>query len=463
MQNWYTALALTILITSCSEAPIQDRASSTAFNNQIERDGKFEVIPMQGSFKVKRAILPNGLKLLILKDSSSPTFAYQTWYQVGSRNEVMGKTGLAHLFEHLMFKGTKNHKEGEFDRLLEAVGVEGENAFTTNDHTVYVQELPKENTDLIIGLESDRMINLLVNNESFKTEREVVQNERRYRKENSPEGSIYQALFETAFVVHPYHWPVIGYEQDLTLMNAQDARNFYESYYSPDRATIVVVGDVDEDAIYKKINRAYGTIPAKKILDGVITPEPEQTAQRRKRLVLNLEVEKLWMAYKIPESNSPDAATIEVIQGLLSEGKNSRLNRALVDTGVSSDVGTGSMDLKDPGLFLIETDLQKGKSTTLAEPIILRELDRLKNTLVSPEELKRALNVLQFHFLAKLSTSHGKANYIGSSELQNGSLENSLTLQNKIRTVTPEQIQAAAQKYFDTAKLTVIIAVPKNK
>ena len=245
-------------------------------------------------------------------------------------------------------------------------------------------------------------------------------------------------------------------------MNSQDARDFYERFYTPDRATIIVVGDVDEDELYEKIDRAYGNIPAKHTPDGNITVEPEQTAQRRKKLSLNVEVEKLWMAYKAPEATSPDAPAMEVLQGILSEGKNSRLDRALVDSGIASDVGSGSMDLKDPGLFLVEADLLKGKSALIAEPIILRELERLKNTLVSPEELKRVLNVMQFHFLAGLANTHGKARYIGQSELQLGSVEAALNLQNQIRAVTPEMVQAAAQKYFVTSKLTVITAVPKK-
>ncbi len=466
MQKIHLAFGVSILLSACSHAPvkteIQPGQVAAPVAASVTHEGKFEVIPMIGNFKAKRAVFPNGLKLVFLKDTSSPTFAYQTWFNVGSRNEVVGKTGLAHLFEHLMFKGTKNHKEGEFDALLERAGEEGENAFTTTDHTTYLQELPKKELDLIVGLESDRMVNLIVNDESFKTEREVVQNERRLRKENSPEGQMYQNLFETAYTVNPYHWPVIGYEQDLNLMNAQDARDFYERYYSPDRATIVVVGDLDEDDLYDAVDKAYGKIPARRTPDNPITQEPEQTAQRRKRMSLNVEVQKLWMAYKIPESSSPETPVIEVIQGILAEGKNSRLDRALVDSGISTSISAGSLNLKDPGLFLIDTDLQKGKTTTLAEPIILRELERLKNNLVTQEELTRVMNVMDFHFYAGLVNTHGKATFIGQSESQLGSLEASLDLQNKIHGVTPEMIQAAAQKYFNTSGLTVIVATPKN-
>jgi zinc protease len=455
-----SALAAALIISSCSHTP--QHRSEPVIPGVVTHEGHFEVIPLTANFSAKRAVLSNGLKIIIVKDSSSPTFAYQTWFNVGSRNEVIGKTGLAHLFEHLMFKGTTNHADGQFDSMLERAGAEDENAFTTNDHTVYVQELPKEQLDLIVGLESDRMVHLIVDDNSFKTEREVVQNERRFRKENSPEGTIYQTLFETAFTESPYHWPVIGYEQDLTLMGAQDARNFYERYYSPNRATIVIVGDVDEDEVYSKIKKAYGSIPNKPNDDAPVAVDTEQTAQRRKKLQLNVEVEKLWMAYKIPAASAADAPVLDAIQGILAEGNNCRLNRALVDSGIAGSASAGSLGLKDPGLFLVEADLQKGKTALLAESVITRELERLKNTPVSSDELKRALNVMRFRFFERLATTKGKANYIGQAELQLGSLEAGLAQEQQLAQVTPEQVMQVANKYFDTSKLTVIVAVPKK-
>ena len=441
--------ATSLLFTACGHQSQNIKSNESAKN-------------VAGNFEVKKVQFKNGLKLLILKDSSSPTFAYQTWFNVGSRNEVIGKTGLAHLFEHMMFKGTKNHKEGEFDSILEQVGVEGENAFTSNDHTVYVQELPKEHLGLIIDLESDRMVNLLVNDQSFKTEREVVQNERRFRKENSAEGTIYQTMFETAFIDSPYHWPVIGYEQDLNMMTAQDARDFYEKYYSPDRATIVVVGDVDENEVIRKVEKAYGSLQAKNTPDGEIKKDPEQTAQRRKKIPLNIQSEKLWVAFKIPEAANPDTAVFEVIQGILTDGMNSRLNRALVNSGIATEISSGSFSLRDPGVFVFMADLQKGKSASLAEGIILRELEQLRTKLVSEEELRRAKNLMRFHFYEKLATASGKAHFLGEFETTYGNFEAGLKLQTEIQKVTPEQINQAIKQYFNTTKMTVMTGVPKQ-
>ena len=443
-------LTLTSLaITSCGHQAQNIKSDSSAKN-------------VAGNFEVKRVQFKNGLKLLILKDPSSPTFAYQTWFNVGSRNEVIGKTGLAHLFEHMMFKGTKNHKEGEFDSILEQAGVEGENAFTSNDHTVYVQELPKEHLDLIINLESDRMVNLLVNDESFKTEREVVQNERRFRKENSAEGTLYQTMFETAFTESPYHWPVIGYEQDLNLMTAQDARDFYEKFYSPDRATIVVVGDVNENEVIKMVEKAYGSLQPKNTPDGDIKRDVEQTAQKRKKVPLNIQSEKLWMAYKIPEANHPDTPVFEVIQGILSDGMNSRLNRALVNAGIATSVSSGSFSMRDPGIYVFMADLQKGKSASLAESIILREIEKLKNKPITEEELVRVKSLLKFHFYEKLTTASGKAHFLGEFETAYGNFDAGLNLQKEIMKVTPERVNQVINQYFETKKMTVLTGVPKK-
>jgi zinc protease len=415
-----------------------------------------------GSFKVTRVIFQNGLKLLILKDPSSPTFAYQTWFAVGSRNEEVGKTGLAHLFEHMMFKGTKNYPEGMFDSILEQVGAEGENAFTSNDHTAYVQELPKKNIELIVKLESDRMTNLVVDEKSFKTEREVVQNERRFRKENSAEGTIYQTMFETAFMDNAYHWPVIGYEHDLSVMSAQDARDFYERFYSPDRATIVVVGDVDEKEVIHLVEKNYGKLAAKNTPDNKVVLEPVQTAQRRKKLKLNLQSQKLWFAYKIPEDLHPDTPAIRMLESILTDGMNSRLNRALVNSGIATRVNSGSLTLKDPGIFIITVDLQKGKDSDLAEKIILREIEQLKSELIPNEELQRAKNVNRYHFFQTITTAGGKANFLGEAETSYGNYEVGLKMQDNMSKITAEQIKEISAKYFNTEKLTIIKGVPNS-
>ncbi len=420
-----------------------------------------ENIPLVGQYQAKRFVLKNGLKLVVVEDHASPTFAYYTWFNVGARHEEVGRTGLAHFFEHMMFKGTKKHPDGQLARLTTQAGVQGLNAFTSNDYTAYIQELPKKALDLMIELESDRMTNLLVDEKGFNTERDVVQNERRYREENSPDGTLYNEMFSTAFQTHPYHWPVIGYEADLVAMTAQDARNFYEKFYGPDRATIVVVGDVDADTVFRKVVNAYGNLSARGTPDPVYAAEPEQKAQRRKRLNLRIENEKLWLAYKIPEATHADTPVLEVIQTLLSDLRGSRLNKALVESGISSAVSSGNLELKDPGLFIVETSLQKGKRSAMAEPIIVRELRRLATVAVSDLELSKAKNTLESKFVNRMDSYSGIAHFLGKTETLYGHSKVAFEQYKKIQAVTADDIKRVAKSVFRDASLTVLTGVPK--
>ena len=422
-----------------------------------------ETVDLVGPFKVHRFKFNNGLKLLVIEDHSSPTFAYQTWYRVGSRDEVPGRTGLAHLFEHMMFNGTKDIKEGEFDRILEKNGVEGENAFTTRDATVYIQEMPQNagKLDLIAKLEADRMVNLVVNDKSFKTEREVVQNERRFRVENSPEGQLHRGIFELAFTKHNYRWPVIGYEKDLAEMTSKDALDFYKSFYGPTRATIVISGDVKADQAAEVVAKYYGDLPATQLVDRRSENEPIQTQPRRKTLKLSMQVEKSVMAYHIPPILHPDRPALEVLMMSLAGGKSSRLSKALVDTGLTTSIDTETGEDIDPTLFMFAYTMQKGKKATAAEKVIHKEFDKISKTLMDAKELQRAKNQLNFHFYGNLNTSFEKAYFVGLYESKAGAFEKALEFQKQIEKVTPEQVRNVAKKYLATSGYSVITGVPK--
>jgi zinc protease len=419
------------------------------------------VIPFVGSFKVNRYVLDNGLRLLVLEDHSSPTFAYETWFKVGSHDELAGHTGLAHLFEHLMFKGTTHHPEGEFDKLLEAAGAEGENAFTSRDYTAYVQELPKDKLALIASLESDRMVNLVVNEKSFRTELEVVQNERRFRNENSPDGIMYQDIFGLAFTKHPYHWPVIGYQKDLEAMSAQDAENFYRSYYSPNHATIIIVGDVDPTNVVETIEKYYGSIPGQAAPSHTVETDDPQTAAKHETLKLNIQVDKLLMGYRVPDILNTDVPALEVVQTILTGGKSSRLSRALVDTGIADSVDAYDIDDKDPSLFIFQVNLQKGKRPSIAEAAVLREIGKLAKQLVPDAEIERAKNRLQFNFFEGLGSNGEKARFMGHFEAVANDFRAGLQMQAKTQTVTAADIQAVVKRYLDPKNRSVITGVRK--
>ena len=426
-----------------------------------ELSSQKQTLPFTGPFQVHRFVLKNGLKLLILEDHSSPTFAYQTWYKVGSRNEVTQKTGLANLFEHMMFKETTTLKEGEFDRLLESAGAEGENAFTSRDFTAYIQEMPANRIQLITELEASRMRQVIVNEKSFKTETEVVQNERRFRNENNPDGLMNQQLFELAFQKHSYHWPIIGYQKDLEQMTAKDALEFYHTYYSPNHATVVVVGDVNPSQVKKLVEKFYGHYPSQVEPTRQEQPEPHQTAARSQVIRLNIQVEKLLMGYKIPEFSHSDLPALDVIQEILTGGKSNRLRKALVDSGISSNVEAEDMDNKAPSLFVISTNLQKGKKASQARSIIERELKLLTTSLVSQHELQKVKNRINFEFYDQLGSNFTKAYFLGFYETLAGDFRAGLERRKAIQNVSPEEIQKVAKKYFKSSQLTLITGVPK--
>ena len=426
-----------------------------------------QILPFVGNYQVHRYQLENGLKILVVEDHASPTFAYQTWFNVGSKDEIPGKTGLAHLFEHMMFKGSKNYKEGEFDRILERAGVQGENAFTTRDFTVYIQELPKNKLDLLAKLEADRMQFLEINDKSFSTEKSVVENERKLRIESSPEGLIDEKLHEMAFKNHPYHWPIAGYESDLKSMTAKEGVKFYKTHYAPNRATIVVTGDVDPEEVYKTIKKHYGSIlmssPGSMGPDHkpALVREEKIRAPRIKKLPLNIQVEKLYMAYHVPEFTHDDIPALQVLQNVLTAGRSSRLSVALVDQGIATTADAYDLESKDPGLFTFVVNLQKGKKASVAEAILLRELEKLKRSLVSTDELERARNKLAFEFYDSLTSNFQKAMVLGSYETLTGDFQKGIKIREKMQTVTPQDIQRVAKIYFNPHQRVSVTGVPK--
>ena len=423
--------------------------------------GTHQTIPLVGKLKVERYVLDNGLRLLVVEDHESPTFSYETWFRVGSRDEEPGRTGLAHLFEHMMFKSTRNHKDGDFEKIMDSAGAEGNNAFTSLDYTAYVQELPKDKLEMMAGLESDRMVNLLVDDAVFKTEREVVQNERRMRHENSPDSLIHQELFAQAYTSHSYKWPVIGYETDLNAMSAEDARNFYRAHYSPNHATVVICGDVVASDAYRLIKRYYGGLPAVESPPHEIPVEPAQKAPRRKNLTFNIQLEKIMMGFHMPQVGHPDMPALDVLQGVLAGGRSSRLQRALVDMGVAADVSADDMEEKDPALFIISASLQKGKHAADAEFIIRRELKRIADEGVSEPELERVRNRTTFGFYEGMDTNSERSRWLGYYETVANGFEIGLKQIKDIASVTPAQVQGVARKYLSPDNGTVITGVPK--
>lgn len=413
--------------------------------------------------KLETFQLDNGLRIALVEEHSSPTVAVQVWYQVGSRDEEPGKTGLAHLFEHMMFKRTKNLPEGQFDHLLETAGSEGSNAYTVRDATVYVVEVPKESLELALKLEAERMENLVIDDESFNTEREVVQNERRQRYENNPEGTLYQTLYETAFEESSYKWPVIGYQKDLDSMKAQDGQEFFSKFYHPSRALLIVVGDISTNGTRALIQRTFGRIgTGKTIVAREKAPtEPPQTKKKRKVLRLETPVESIMMGIRAPRLDDPIRPAFEILTQVLAGGKSSRLQKGLVDSGISSSVAIESPQESGDSLLLLATSLQPKRRHSEAEKVIAEQLRSLANSPPSSVELQAAKNRLLFTRHMQWLTHDNIAETVGQALSLFGSIQTYQAFVEKIFSVSSDDVQKAAAQFFVETNFTTIVGVPK--
>ncbi len=410
--------------------------------------------------RVLRYRLHNGLEVLILEDHTAPTFAYQTWFRVGSRHERLGSTGIAHLFEHLMFKETQNMKEGEFDRIMEAHGAET-NAATWVDWTMYREDLPAPHLDLAVRLEADRMEHMVLTQEQLDSEREVVKNERRYRVDNDPEGAMFELLYATAFTRHPYGWPTIGWMKDIEAITLDQCLAFYRTYYAPNNATLVLVGDVDPAEALASINAAYGPMQPQPLPPEDLPPEPAPEAERRRLLTMPLSSPKLLIGYTAPALNDPDHAAVEVAHQLLFGGKSGRLYKRLVtDLEWVTDATAWVTEFTYPGLYELLLTLKPGTDTAAVEAAVTEELERLAAGDIAPEELERAHNQLEAAFLRNMQSVGERAYGLGHYATTAGDFKLLFHLTERTRAVTAQDIQRAARAWLTPQRRTVILALP---
>jgi zinc protease len=357
------------------------------------------------ALEVWRYRLDNGLGLLILPDRAAPVVAYQTWFRVGSRHEQVGKTGLAHLFEHLMFNQTANLAPGEFDRRMEAVGGET-NAATWLDWTYYRDSLPAAALPLGAELEADRLGNLTLTAAQVDSEREVVASERRMRVDDDVDGFLSEQLFATAFERHPYHWPTIGWMEDIMAFSPEDCRGFHAVHYAPGNATLVIVGDVDPEATAALIARHYGAIPARPLPPERVLPlEPPQTGERRKVFAKPVPADRALLGWHAPPQRHVDWLPLQLAQEVLLGGPSSRLYRKLViERQIASSVSGMLMPVAEPGLYEMQVAMMRGHATTEAEAIIDAEIAALGRGGLAGEELERVKNRYETGFWSELET-----------------------------------------------------------
>jgi zinc protease len=409
-----------------------------------------------GRDTVHRWRLGNGLAVLVLVDASAPVVAYHTWFNVGSRHERPGKTGLAHLFEHLMFGETENLGAGVFDRKLEENGAET-NAATWVDWTYYHEFVPADRVKLVVRLEAERMQRLVLREPQVASEKEVVANERRYRVDDDVEGAANEILYKTAFELHPYHWPTIGWMQDIQGFNPDDCTAFYRTYYAPNNATVVAVGDVRERDLLAAIAAAYGAIPAQPVPAEDVVPEPPQTAERHVETTKPTASEKLLVAFKGPALGDADHVPMSVLCEVLFGGRGSRIYRTLViDKELAIEARGWVSTFRDPGLF--ESWITARGSHTAAEiqPLLDAAFARVRAEVVSEDELARAKARLELGSLQQLETVGGKAEQIGFFEIVLGDPGHSFRRVQQYRRVTAGDLRRVARRYLvDAARTTV--------
>ena len=410
--------------------------------------------------------LANGLRVIVKEDHRAPTVVHMVWYRAGSMDEVSGTSGVAHVLEHMMFKGTKKVKSGEFSRRIAAAGGR-ENAFTNRDYTAYFQQVPKAALPLMLQLEADRMSNLLVTADEFSREIKVVMEERRLRTEDQPRALVAEALNAEAYFAHPYRRPVIGWMNDLENMSYLDARNWYARWYVPNNAFVVVVGDVKADEVFALAQEYYGRIKAGPLPARKPQLEPEQRGVRRLVVKAPAELPYLLMGWKCPVLRDVDKDSqpyaLEVLAGVLDGNESARLNQSLVrNSRIASEVGAGyDTTARGPGMCFLEGTPSQGRSAAELETGLRAELARLVQDGVTEDELARVKAQVVASQVFKRDSIFGQAMEIGQFETAGLSHKDIDRVLDRIKAVTAEQVRAAAKEYFVDDALTVVVLDPQ--
>jgi zinc protease len=411
---------------------------------------------------IERFRLGNGLSVLYVEEHAAPTVAFHTWFRVGSRNEKPGKTGIAHLFEHLMFNETKGLAAGEFDRQLEELGAES-NASTWLDWTHYDIAIPSTGFERVVELEAERMAHLVLREPQVASEKEVVMNERRYRVEDDVEGALNELLWATAFVEHPYRWPTIGWMSDIESFDVEDCQTFYRTFYAPNNATLVVVGDVAPERALRKLQDAYGAYEPAPIPPAPVTVEPQQGAEKRLQITKLTPTWKLNIGYHSPALGHADHLPLSVLSEVLFGGRSSRLVKALVrDKELASDVRASLSPLSDPGLFEIFVSAREGVVAEQLLEVVDAELARVLLEPVTADELARATARIELSLLQGLSNNEGKASTIGFYEVVLGNPSASFERLAALPSIRPDDLLAVAKRYLLPSARTVILVQPQG-
>jgi zinc protease len=415
--------------------------------------------------------LSNGLKVIVQEDHRSPVVVSQVWYRAGSLDEVNGKTGVAHALEHMMFKGTKKVPAGQFSRIIAAAGGK-ENAFTGTDYTCFFQEIEKSHLPLAFRLEADRMANLQITDEEFSKEIKVVMEERRWRTDDKPQAKVNEQFQAAAFVAHPYARPVIGYMNDLENMTAADAREWYKTWYAPNNATLVVVGDINTQEVLKLAKQYFGPIKPHALPVRKPQIEPEQVGERRVVVKAPGKLPYLILGFHTPTlSDKPitpeqewEPYALDVLAGVLSGNDSSRLNQKLVrETSLAVEVGAGydSTSRGREALFELSGTPSDSKTVTELEAALVAEIERIKTSGVTQQELDRVKAAVIAANIYQRDSMFYQGMQMGQLETMGYSWHLLKEYPEKLKAVTSEQIQAVAKKYLIKDNMTVATLDPQ--
>jgi zinc protease len=410
--------------------------------------------------------LPNGLNVILHEDHSTPTVAVNVWYHAGSAREKTGRTGFAHLFEHILFEGSGHVAEGDFDNLLEAAGANN-NGSTTPDRTNYYETMPSNALELALFLESDRMGYLLeaMSPEKVDGQRDVVKNERRQRYENQPYGMAWIALNENLYPNdHPYHWPTIGYMEDLTAASYDDVAEFFKKYYAPNNASLVIAGDIDPAQIRALVEKWFSDVQR----GAAVPPQatPSAYLENEKRIVMEdrVQLPRLYMAWLSAPFYSPGDAELDLLSRVLAGGLNSRLYKRLVyDLQIAQDVTAFQSSNLLSSEFMIIATARSGHTLTELEMVIQEEIDKLKNEPPSAREVQRAVNQFEASFLRRLESIESKADLLNHYFMYTGNpdyLEEDLA---RYKAIGLEDLSTVAKTYLRDDGRVVLSIVPQGK
>ncbi|QCU90916.1 M16 family metallopeptidase [Thiomicrorhabdus sediminis] len=421
--------------------------------------------------KVSEFTLDNQMKVVVKEVHRAPVVVHQVWYRVGSNYEHNGKTGISHMLEHMMFKGTKTLAPGEFSKRVAQMGGQ-ENAFTSSDYTAYYQMLGKQHLEEVMRLESDRMRNVVLTDEEFIKERDVVTEERRWRTEDKPIGKLYEQFNAAAFVNSPAHHPVIGWMSDIRNWTADDARHWYKQWYAPNNATLVVVGDVKAEEVLELAKKYYGRYQAEEITP--VKPQIEQEQQGERRLLLKAPTKTSYMlmGFHAPtlvtakdDKEREEVFALEVLSAILDGDEASRLSKNLLrDQKIVASVGAGfSPTDRLQTLFTFHAVPSAEVKPEQVEKAIWKEIETLQNEPVSDQELQRVLAQAEAQYIYHQDSIQAQANIIGSLVSVGLAVDTLEHWTENLRKVTPEQIQAVAKKYLQQDKMTMATLLPNGE